>query len=426
VNLLDEHPLNRNFATTGEEWDDFCASVKEHGVVESLFVRPMGKRYEVLAGHRRLAAARQVGLGFVPCQVVEMDDRAALVFLINSNLQRLNLDIIQEAELVRELAMMGLSDEQILQDLSRETEWLEVRQMVFAFDFHVIDALKKGILSEGAFREVLWAPAPIRDRAVAVVMGGGEQHDEPLSAERAREFIQYSLIPEWEKETEWEDAIEKTRKAVTKEMKKLTGTEGTVLVLPWGKGSEGLGGDLVDAKALVPVEAVADGKDHGKNWALVAVAVGTTVYVVATDMTHREKRLLVSRRVLMDDAAARAAAGMEPLYLAPKEKAKKSEAVAAAVAVLDGEGEKSYDESEPVAKVATSGEADGIKIEQSMDHSAWVDLGAVRRVAMWAINEDSDPQKAPDWLPEWARELAMEGRWSTIDAVVNWVQSLKK
>lgn len=425
VTMLHPHPLNRSFATNGEEWEDFCASVKAHGVVECLFVREMGKGYQVLAGHRRLAAAKKVGVDFVPCQVVTLDDRQALVFLINSNLQRENLNVVQEAHLVKELREMGMTDDEILHDLSRETEWLEVRQAVFSFDEEVVGALQCGKLSEGAFREVLWAPAPVRERALQVVMGRGEHFDEPMSADRAREYIQYSLIPEWERETEWEDGREKQRKQITKEMKKLTGSEPTVLVLPWGKGADGLGGDLVDAKATVPEEMVADGKPLGMSWAWVAAAVGTPIYVIAPDLQHRERRLLVSRRVLMDDAAARAAAGMDALYLAAKEKAKKSEQVAAAVSVLDGEGETSYEESEPVSQVATQGDEDGLRIEQTMEHHAWVDLGAVRRVAMWALNEDSDPKTMPEWLPDWARELASEGRWSTIDRVVNWMQSLK-
>lgn len=431
VSLLGGHPLNRSFPIKGEDWDDFCDSIRTHGVVESLFVRPLerdGKKYEVLAGHRRLTAARKVGLDFVPCQVLELDDRQALVFLINSNLQRENLNLVQEAELVRELKGLGMDEEQILHDLNRAPEWLEVRQSVFEFDYAVMEALQKGKLSEGAFREVLWAPKEIRERALQVVMGGGEHHDEPLSADRAREYIQFSLIPDWEKETEWEEGREKVRKAVTKEIKKLcqgTENEATVLVLPWGKGAEGLGGDLVNAKDLVPEEYIAEGKEPGKTWAWCAARVGAPVYVIAPDTTHHDKRLLVSRRVLLDDAAAREAHGMEPLYLAAKEKAKKSKEVEAAVAALDGEGEKDYDEAEPVSQVATTGAEDGIKIEQSIEHHAWMDLGAVTRLREWAKTWTPATEK-PEWVPSWAYVQFLDGYGASVIEACEWFASLKK
>lgn len=428
IDSLTPHPLNRDFAMEGEVWDDFVASVEQHGVVESLFVRPAGgKEYQVLAGHRRLAAARQVGMMIVPCHVVELDDKQALIFLINSNLQRENPNVMQEAELVRELQDMGMTDEDVMRELSREVEWLRVRQMVFSFDAEVVSALESGSLTEGALREVLHAPQEIREKALEVVLYGGEAHDEPMSAERARQFIQFSLIPDWEKQMEWETNMEKTRKTVLRELKKLCdgAAELTVCVMPWGKGTEGLGSDLVSAKEVVGEEYLADGVQHGKAWVAYAEKIGAPVYVVAPDKTHHDKRLLVSRKVLLDEAAARIENGMKADLL-PRERAKKSEAIARAVAVLDGEGEKTYDESEPVSPVASDGGQDGLRIEQKMEHHAWVDLGAVKRLAMWSVKDDADPNKAPDFVPPWAVELAYEGRWSTIDSIVNWVQGLKK
>lgn len=428
IDKLIPHPMNREFEMEGEVWDDFVASIEQHGVVESLFVRPAGgDEYQVLAGHRRLAAARQAGMMILPCQVVKMDDKQALIFLINSNLQRENPNLVQEAKLVRELQDMGMTDAEVMSELSREVEWLRVRQMVFQFDAEVVQALETGSLSEGALREVLMAPGEIRDRALEVVLYGGEHSDEPMSAERARQFIQFSLIPDWEKQTEWENNMEKMRKQVVRDLKKLCdgGGDLSVCVMPWGRGTDGLGVDLVPAREVVPVEYLSDGVEHGKAWVAYAEKIGAPVYVVPPDKTHHDKRLLVSRRVLLDEAAARLAAGMTADLL-PRERAKKSEAVAKAEAALDGEGELDYDEEEPVAPVATSGAEDGLRIEQKMQHHAWVDMGEVKRVAMWAICDTADPANAPEYVPQWAVELAYEGRWSTIDAILNWMQGLKK
>jgi hypothetical protein len=64
-------------------------------------------------------------------------------------------------------------------------------------------------------------------------------------------------------------------------------------------------------------------------------------------------------------------------------------------------------------------------IEQRMEHWAMIDMGAVRRLKNWANATDSDPMKAPEWLPKWAKDLAMGGYWQEIDQICNWVISLK-
>lgn len=431
LKMLVAHPLNRKFETSGAVWDDFCESVRTHGVVESLFVRPKGKKYEVLAGHRRLAAALAVGtLSEVPCEVMELNDCEALVFLMNSNLQRAQMSVMDEAMLVREIVeMRGMEEDELLRELSRDKQWLRVRQAVFGFDYEVQDAIASGRLSEGAFREVLMAPEELQEKALEVVMGGGEQFDEPLSEERAREFIQFSLIPEWEKECEWESNSEKVRKQVTKDLGKLcNGAPGvpTVLVLPWGKGADGLGGDLVSAKELVPIEYVSPDEEAGKSWAYCAACVGAPIYVLAPDAVNHDKRLLVSRKVLLDDAAARASHGMKSGYLMAKPGAKKStEAVTKALHVLEGEGEKDFQEEEPLSEVATPGHADGMKIEQKMEHHVMIDMGAVKKLAMWAVSEAVPVNPTPKFVPAWALTLESENRLEMVDEICNWVHSLK-
>jgi hypothetical protein len=65
-------------------------------------------------------------------------------------------------------------------------------------------------------------------------------------------------------------------------------------------------------------------------------------------------------------------------------------------------------------------------IEQTMEHAAMIDMGAVKRLALWAVSATADPNDAPEWVPRWAREMAYAGEWERIDAVVAWVRGLKK
>ena len=55
-----------------------------------------------------------------------------------------------------------------------------------------------------------------------------------------------------------------------------------------------------------------------------------------------------------------------------------------------------------------------------------IDFCGVKRVALWAVSEDSDPNTAPEWVPKWAKAMAFEGNWKGIDEVADWVISLRK
>lgn len=434
LGALVAHPLNRSFEQTGDRWEEFAESVRIHGVMEPLIVRPLGGKkgiFQMLCGHRRCQAAQECGLVDVPCRVEAMDDRDALLFLVNSNLQRENPNIVEEARLVQAMEMeLGMGAEEICERLCRDVEWLTARQMVFSFGDEVVEALaardENKRLSEGAFREILKAPEPLRAKALEMVMNGVD-HDEPLSEQRAREYIQFSLIPDWEEEQKWEAGAEKLKKDVARDLKKLCdGKKPEILihVMGWGKGADGVL-DLVEAKELVPAERLTDAQVVQHAWVWYAEKIGVPVYVLPPDKAHREKRVLVSRRQIMDDAAARHECGMEWDIIPKGVKQQSSTAVTKALHALEGNGEADYDEKEPVSKVAAPEGKDGIRIEQRMEHHAMIDMGRVRLVAMWAIDSKSDPLDAPDFVPKWATKLAIEGLWTDIDEVCNWVMELK-
>lgn len=87
-------------------------SVKEHGILEPLLVRPLENgNYELVAGERRLRAAREAGLSDVPIVVHELDDRQALQVALLENLQREDLNPIEETDAVLDLLMLALDAE---------------------------------------------------------------------------------------------------------------------------------------------------------------------------------------------------------------------------------------------------------------------------------------------------------------------------
>lgn len=88
-------------------------SLAELGMLQPITVRPVGDRFEVVAGHRRLAAAIKAGYGSVPCIVREMDDRTKWVMRVGENLHRKNLTPSEEGRLYQQLAIEGYTQQEI-------------------------------------------------------------------------------------------------------------------------------------------------------------------------------------------------------------------------------------------------------------------------------------------------------------------------
>ncbi|MGQ0446455.1 MAG: ParB/RepB/Spo0J family partition protein [Beijerinckiaceae bacterium] len=100
IEFLRPNPRNprRNFA--GESLDELAASIKEKGIIQPILARPVAgtpDSYEIIAGERRWLAAQRAGLHEVPIVVFEAGDRQALELAIIENVQRADLDPLEEA-----------------------------------------------------------------------------------------------------------------------------------------------------------------------------------------------------------------------------------------------------------------------------------------------------------------------------------------
>ncbi|MDW8480103.1 MAG: ParB/RepB/Spo0J family partition protein [Xanthomonadales bacterium] len=100
---------------------ELAESIRSQGLLQPIVVRPLGgDAYEVLAGERRLRAARIAGLASVPCLVREADDRSALALALIENVQREDLNAIEQAEgLKRLVEEFGLSHEEAARAVGR-------------------------------------------------------------------------------------------------------------------------------------------------------------------------------------------------------------------------------------------------------------------------------------------------------------------
>ena len=99
---------------------ELVASVKELGVLQPLLVRKVGDEFELIAGERRYRAAQEAGLKDVPAIVMDVTDRGALELALVENLQRADLNYVEEAEGYQALAdKFGMTQDEIAQRVGK-------------------------------------------------------------------------------------------------------------------------------------------------------------------------------------------------------------------------------------------------------------------------------------------------------------------
>jgi len=101
VALVDGNPFQPRQGMDAEQLAGLKASIREHGILQPIMVRPAGSRYQVVAGERRLRAAKELALAEIPAVVREVPDERMLEFALIENLQREDLDPIEKAESFR-------------------------------------------------------------------------------------------------------------------------------------------------------------------------------------------------------------------------------------------------------------------------------------------------------------------------------------
>ena len=144
----------RNF--DGESLAELSESIKSYGILNPLTVRLRGGRYELVAGERRLRAAKLAGLTEVPCLLVDVNMEDASLLALVENLQRQDLDFIEEAAGIRQLILLfGMSQEEAARRLGKSQSAVANKLRLLRLPPDVLDALKEHGLSERHGRALL-------------------------------------------------------------------------------------------------------------------------------------------------------------------------------------------------------------------------------------------------------------------------------
>ena len=135
---------------------ELADSIRRHGILQPLSVRRTGMTYELVAGERRLRAAQLAGLTEVPCIVLSMDEQESSVAALVENLQRQDLDFIEEAQGISSLMTgCGLSQEQTARLLGKSQSAVANKLRLLRHSRQVLEALREGGLTERHARALL-------------------------------------------------------------------------------------------------------------------------------------------------------------------------------------------------------------------------------------------------------------------------------
>ncbi len=152
-----------------EELQALADSISEHGILQPLAVRKMeGGFYQIIAGERRWRAARLAGLQEVPVVVVEADDKTVMELALIENLQRQDLNPMEEAEGYRVLTEeYGLTQEEAAARVGKSRPAVANALRLLALPDEVRELVEKGELSAGHARAILSLPTKAKQKTAA-------------------------------------------------------------------------------------------------------------------------------------------------------------------------------------------------------------------------------------------------------------------
>jgi ParB family chromosome partitioning protein len=95
--LIERNPFQPRREFAQEDLDELAESIRRHGLLQPVLVRPQNGKYQLIAGERRWRAAQQAGLESIPCRVLELSDQAVFEAAIEENLKRKDLGVLEKA-----------------------------------------------------------------------------------------------------------------------------------------------------------------------------------------------------------------------------------------------------------------------------------------------------------------------------------------
>ena len=190
IELLEPSPFQPRAAAEPGALQELADSIREHGLLQPILVRPKPGapgHYQIIGGERRWRAAQQVPLHEVPVVIRELGDREAMAAALVENLQRQDLNALEEAEGYRRLLdEFGMTQEALGQAVGKSRSHVANTLRLLGLPERVRDLLRDGALTAGHARALLTAPDPVGLALQVVDRGLNVRQTEALAAARPR------------------------------------------------------------------------------------------------------------------------------------------------------------------------------------------------------------------------------------------------
>lgn len=159
LELIQPNPYQPRKGFDPEKIDELAQSIKTYGLLQPIIVRKHGREYQLVAGERRHLACRKLGWKRIPAMVREYSDSAMAAIALIENLQRENLNFLEESEgLERLLNEFGLTQEVLAQRLGKSQSTIANKLRILKLPATVKNVLKDSTLSERHARALLKLP----------------------------------------------------------------------------------------------------------------------------------------------------------------------------------------------------------------------------------------------------------------------------
>ncbi|WP_044641414.1 nucleoid occlusion protein [Risungbinella massiliensis] len=156
VSDVDPSPYQPRTIFEDDKLEELCQTISTHGVIQPIIVRTVGKRYELIAGERRLRAVKLLNLIEIPAIVRELSDEEASTAALIENLQREGLTSIEEAHAYQKLIeLQSLTQEGLAKRLGKGQSTIANKLRLLQLPIVIQEALQKRAISERHARALL-------------------------------------------------------------------------------------------------------------------------------------------------------------------------------------------------------------------------------------------------------------------------------
>jgi ParB family chromosome partitioning protein len=167
-----EFAVRDQFLRDGSQDETLLNSIKEHGLLQPILVRPLNNGFEIVAGHRRFQTCRSLRWRFVPCKIREMTDKQAFEIQLTENIQRKSMDPVEEAEAFRryvvEFGWGGVSE--LARKIGKSEEYVSHRIQLLRLSADIKDQIINSKINVSQALELTNIPSDKQSEIVSYVM----------------------------------------------------------------------------------------------------------------------------------------------------------------------------------------------------------------------------------------------------------------